>query len=44
MAFVIFGYVSEWVCIVTPRVRKIQRLSLIEDTEEGKVFANVRVV
>lgn len=44
MAFVIFGYVSEWVCIVTPRLREIQRLVLIEDTDEGKVFADARVV
>lgn len=44
MAFVIFGYVSEWVCIVTPRARDIQRFILIEDTEEGKVFAEVRAV
>lgn len=40
MAFVIFGYVSEWVCIVYPRIGATQRLILIEDSPEGKVFGD----
>lgn len=44
MAFIIFGHVSEWVCIVTPHKREIQRLILIEDTAEGKVFAESRAI